>query len=245
MGQAELNILIVDDEPDARQMLAELLSSYPEIEKLEKASNATEALQSARKQPPDLIFLDIEMPGKSGIELAREIRDLNIDTTIIFITAYNQHAIEAFKVAAFDYILKPIDPDELDRTIKRFEKERRKHDLSEKLDRLSKCLAPDKIRFNTRGGFIVVDPNSIVYCEADGNYTHIYLNSGKKEHISLQIGKIKEQLNNPQFVRINRSVVINMDYISSFDRKARKVKLVNMLEQIDFRMNKSTLNDIF
>lgn len=245
MEHKDLRILIVDDEPDARHMLEELLSNFPEIENLDKASNAEEALKSLKRQIPDLIFLDIEMPGKDGIELAKEIRDLNIDATIIFVTAFNQHAIDAFKVAAFDYILKPIDPDELERTLERFKAERQKYDLAEKLDKLSKCLAPEKVRFNTRSGFIVVDPKSIVYCEADGNYTHIYLNSGKKEHINQQLGKIEETLNNPQFVRTNRSVLINKDYISSFDRKTRKIKLVNVLEEMEFRVNKSQLSKIW
>ncbi len=233
--------IIVDDEPTAQEMLEELLKDYPDIAVVSKESNAEDAINSIKKHQPDIIFLDIEMPGKDGLELAHEIRDHQIETTIVFITAYNQHAIEAFKVAAFDYLLKPIGKDELEKTIKRFKSQAFKMNLAEKLSKLSHCLAPEKIRFNTRTGFILVDPRSIVYCKADGNYTYLYLDSGNREHITQQIGKIEEHLNEKYFVRINRSVLINKNYISSFNRASRKVKLTNLLEVVEFKVKREAM----
>lgn len=230
--------IIVDDESDAREMLAELLQEFPEIKLVANAANVDEAIDAILSFQPDLIFLDIDMPGKDGFELARYIRKHRIDTAIIFVTAFNRYAIEAFKVAAFDYLLKPIDPSEMHKTIERFKSDYSRQHLSDKLERLTEILSPEKIRFNTRTGFILIDPKKIVYCEADGNYSKLYLDSGKTESITRQMGQLEDVLNHNTFIRINRSVIINKNYISSFDRTTRKVKLINILEEIEFKVSR-------
>lgn len=230
--------IIVDDELDAREMLAELLKEFPEIDVVSKSASVNEAIDAIMACQPDLIFLDIDMPDKDGFALANYIRKHKIDTAIIFVTAFNQYAIDAFKVAAFDYLLKPIDPSELHKTIERFKSDYSRQHLSEKLDRLALVLSPEKIRFNTRTGFILIDPKKIVYCEADGNYCKLYLDSGKTESITRQLGYLEEQLNHNVFIRISRSVIINKNFISSFDRTTRKVKLINILEEIEFKVSR-------
>ncbi|MDZ7742440.1 MAG: LytTR family DNA-binding domain-containing protein [Bacteroidota bacterium] len=236
METKKFKAVIIDDEDDAREILKKLLAAYPEIKVVNLSSNVAEARAAVIANEPDIVFLDIEMPGKSGLDLAREIRDQGIETDIIFTTAFNQHAIEAFKVAAFDYLLKPVDPDKLSETLKRFREENRKSSLNEKLEVLNGILAPQKLRFNTKGGYIKLNPLNIIYFEADGNYTHVYLNSGRKECVSQQIGKIEDQLNHG-FVRINRSVIINKEFIGSFERKCKKIKLINELEEIEFKVS--------
>ncbi len=242
METKKFKAVIIDDEIDAREILNKLLAAYPEIKVVNLASNVAEARAAVIAHEPDVVFLDIEMPGQSGLDLAREIRDLGIETDIIFTTAFNQHAIEAFKVAAFDYLLKPIDPDELSETLKRFREENRKSSLNEKLELLSGVLAPEKLRFNTKSGYIMLNPLNIIYFEAEGNYTEVYVSSGKRECICQQIGKINEQLNH-SFVRISRSVIINREFIGSFDRKSKKVKLINDLEELEFKVS-NKLDDL-
>ena len=241
MNTEELSAIIVDNESDAREMIGRLLDDYPEISVVGQAANVAEGKAAILSHQPDIVFLDIEMPGRDGFEIAQEIRKNQLETHIIFITAFNQYAIEAFKVAAFDYLLKPVDPDELKKTILRLHENNTKTKLKEKLDILTRFLNPQKLRFNTWNGFIMVNPRSIIYCEADGNYSYLYLDTGKKEHISQQLGKIEEILNNDNFVRINRSIILNKEFISSFDRKSKIIKLTNVLEEMEFKVNNEVL----
>jgi len=104
--------LIVDDESGALDILENLLSAYPEIQIVGKEPDADSAIKSTLSFNPDIVFVDIEMPLKNGLELVKEIRNHNLSPTIVFVTAYNEYAVQAIKLAAFDYILKPVDPDE-------------------------------------------------------------------------------------------------------------------------------------
>jgi DNA-binding LytR/AlgR family response regulator len=115
-----INIIIVDDESEARELLITLLGDYPNIIITAQSGSVDEALTLITANPPDIVFLDIHMPKKNGFDLASALRLLNINSHIIFVTAYDQYAIQAFKHAAFDYLLKPINEDELRDTILRF-----------------------------------------------------------------------------------------------------------------------------
>ncbi len=229
LAKAPHKAIIVDDEKEARDILAALLSEYDQIEVISKEPDVNSALKSIIKHRPDVIFLDIEMPDKDGFDLVTELREETLQPTIIFVTAYNEHAIKAFKVAAFDYILKPIDKDELRNTITRFLEEKSSpglQEINQKMDLLMQNLRPvNKIRFNTRTGFILIDPEEVVYCEADCNYTKVHLNKTSFETISLNIGAVEPMLPD-SFIRISRSIIINSGYLKTVDRKSRKCTLV-------------------
>ncbi len=244
MTKHRITAVIVDDELDARNILEDLLKDYPEIHIIEKLADATKALESIITHQPELIFLDIDMPKKNGIELAKEIRKYQIETTIIFVTAYNQHAINAFEVAAFDYLLKPIVKDKLAKTIERFNARKNTQNLAEKLDILSSCLAPEKLRFANRSGFIMIDPREIVYCEAQGNYTYLILVSGNKELITMQIGKLNDELCKLSFLRINRSILVNKLFITAFNRKTRMLILNSSTTLIEFKVSLEALREL-
>lgn len=221
-----ITALIIDDEPDARDGLEVLLRTYlPEVEVPDKAENAEEAIRKVMKYEPDLIFLDIKMPGKDGFYVAEELEKLGMETTIIFITAYDQYAINAIKHDAFDFILKPVDPDELVKAVTRYKNRKEKESLKIKIEKLHACLLPGRLKFSTRQGFVLIDPDEIIFCAAAGNYTDLYLVNGQKETITQQIGHIESQLNSEQFVRISRSHIINVRYIKAFNRKKRIVEL--------------------
>ncbi|HNS16373.1 MAG TPA: LytTR family DNA-binding domain-containing protein [Bacteroidales bacterium] len=210
--------LIVDDEASAREILEKFLSGFPECRIVGKEADADSALKAVLFHHPDIIFLDIEMPFKNGFDLIREIRKYPIAPTIVFVTAYNEYAILAIKLAAFDYILKPIDPDELKQCIYKFLSEKGKMDVGQKLDNLIREVDHTfKLRFNIRTGYLMIEPNEIVYFVADGSYTDIVLLDEKRETISQSIGKLEETLTN-QFFRINRSVIINLSYLRKINR---------------------------
>lgn len=245
MLPTSITSVLIDDDSQALDILEVLLQDIEGMEIKSKCNKSTEALPCIIKHKPDIIFLDIDMPEKDGIELAKDIRDKDIDTSIVFITAYNEHAIEAFKVAAFDYILKPIDPAELKNTIERLKQSRTKYDLSEKIDKLARTLAPEKLRFNTRNGYIMLNPNDIVYCEADGNYTFLHLHNDTAKHVTQQIGKVYQQLDPGIFLRINRSVIVNRNSIVSFNRLSRKMKLYNAEGEIEFRVAREVVRELY
>lgn len=218
--------IIIDDEQDARNGLEVLIKTYlPDVEVLDKAENAEEAIRKVLKYAPDLIFLDIKMPGKDGFYVAGELEKLGMETCIIFVTAFDRYAIKAIKHAAFDFILKPVDPDELVKAVTRFRNLKEKESLKTKLEKLTCFLQAGHLKFSTLKGFILIDPDEIIFCEANGNYTKIFLANGRKELTTLQIGQIEPQLDNKLFVRISRSHIINIRCLKEFNRKKKVVEL--------------------
>ncbi len=215
--------IIVDDEGDARELLASLISEHEDIQVIDKAESVSEAVPKIIKHNPDLLFLDIQMPNKSGFDLLAEIRELRLDIPVIFVTAYDQFAIQAIKASALDYLMKPVDPVELAKAIQKFRNFEQKEHYQEKLEELLQRVhqpvqASGKIRFNNRNGYILLHPDEMIYLEADANYTHIYLRGKRKETVSSNIGSVEKLLPQGLFQRISRSVIINSTWLSKVDR---------------------------
>lgn len=170
-----ITALIVDDDQRSREVLSLHLRSIPEINVIGAARDAGEALHMLMDKVPDILFLDVEMPGKTGFDLVADLKRLNIQTCVVFQTAFNHYAIQAIKTAAFDYLMKPIDPEELREVVEKYRAVKPHAHLSGKIDELMVHLnAHKKIRFNIRSGFIMIDPAEIVYCQADWSYTEIF-----------------------------------------------------------------------
>ena len=240
MKESKISAIIVDDEQEARDLLENLLSDFQEINIISKESNVDDAVKTIIDNPPDIIFLDIEMPGKDGFVLIDEIRNLNLNPTIVFITAFNR-AVEAFDKAAFDYLMKPIEINRLKKTIIRYKLEKKTYDLVEKIDKLKCFLQPEKLKCNTKSGFILINPEDIVYCKANGNYSHLYLSNGKNELVTRQLGKVESFLPGNPFFRISRSIIINTNFLSSVNRKTKKVILLNGIQEIELKISKERL----
>ncbi|HPD95462.1 MAG TPA: response regulator transcription factor [Tenuifilaceae bacterium] len=215
--------VIVDDEPNSREILAHLLSYHNDVELIAKCKDIREGEQSIVENTPDVVFLDIEMPGGDGFELLDKLRRTELDPTIIFITAYNQFAIKAIKYAAFDYLVKPIDIDDLSETLKRLRSNNGKLKMKAKVDVLLEQFPQfEKLKFNTRSGMIFISPDELVWCEASGSYSILHFHSRKQEMVSIPIKSIEAQLKGKSFFRISRSAIINLRYLVRIDRKARK-----------------------
>ena len=226
MYQNPISAVIVDDEEDARDILERQLNRVGDINISGKASNVDEALDMIIKLNPDIVFLDIQMPEKDGFELVKELKKFNIKTTVIFVTAHNEYAINAVKIAAFDYLLKPVVFDELKEAIFRFRCEKKQESDESKIDVLLETLGKQgKICFNTRTGYIYISPEEIVFCQADVNYTEINFSQSRKEVVTVNIGKVEELLNQSKFFRISRSHLINTDYLVKADRKTKTCEL--------------------
>lgn len=221
-----INALIVDDEEDARDILERVLMRLNNINIVGKAAYADEGFEMALKRNPDIIFLDIQMPGKDGFGLVEQLKKFNLKTTIIFVTAHVEYAINALKVAAFDYLLKPVEFSDLKNTIQRYREEKLNEINEQKVDVLLDIInKKDKISFNTRTGYIYIHPSDIVYCEADVNYTDIHFGKSRTEVVTINIGKVEEMLDKSRFFRISRSFLINLDYLVKADRKSKICEL--------------------
>jgi DNA-binding LytR/AlgR family response regulator len=215
-----LKVLIIDDEADARNALQEILAVFNQIQIIGDTENLTEALKLIVTQKPDIVFLDIEMPVKSGLEFARDIADLKLNTEIVFVTAHNKFAIEAFKVSAFDYLLKPVSEVMINDLLQRYSNDRPQNNTALKLESLFSYINNvGKIRLNTRNGFLLVNPADVLYLEAESSYTRLVYEADKEEIVCLNIGAIEETLPSKTFFRISRSHLINLDYLESVSRK--------------------------
>jgi len=217
-----LKIIIVDDDPEARELLSYVLREEEKVAVAGQAGSVDEAVQLLIKVSPDLVFLDIQMSGKDGFHFIEQIHQAGYDPGIIFVTAYEHYAIQAIRNSVFDYILKPINRQELTRAIERFTN-RIEKDSKQDLSKLIKALresGPIKVKLNTRSGYILINPQEVVYCQADGNYTHIQLLNGGRELTTQNLGTIEEILGGNSFFRASRSYLLNLRYLSRVDRKS-------------------------
>lgn len=240
-----LRALIVDDEAGARDIMEHLLKRIPGVMVMGKASSTDEALEMLMQCKPDLVFIDIQMPEKNGFVLVDYVRKYFPGIHVIFVTAHAEYAINAMKVSAFDYLLKPVLMTELQESILRLKTELKKQaaqqGLEPAVEKPAKC---SKIKFNTRTGYVLVSPAEIIYCEADVNYTTIYFGKDNKEVITVNLGKVEELLVPYSFYRISRSMIINQVYLSKADRQKKQCLLVKDNERITLEMSPSHIREL-
>jgi two-component system LytT family response regulator len=240
----KLRALIVDDEESARKLLKKLLEETQWFSEIRLAQSVTTANNVLTLYNPDMIFLDIKMPGKDGFSVVKDLLQNKILPAIVFVTAYEQYAIQAVKHHAFDYLLKPVNREELRQCILKFIQSRKAGqqfpglvnpgELFEKFSRL---------RINTRNGTVFINPVDILFCKADGNYTTI-CTGGKKHLCSMNLGKVEEQLPRNGFIRVGRSHIINFEYVTILDRKESQVTLERDGESATIKIPRQHLKDL-
>ncbi|MCX6272351.1 MAG: LytTR family DNA-binding domain-containing protein [Bacteroidetes bacterium] len=218
MTPQPIRAVLVDDEADALDILSRLLSITGEVEIMATASDVDSALEECLNYHPEIIFLDIDMPGKNGFELVKNLQKYNLSPEIIFVTAHNEFAIEAIRHAAFDYLLKPIDPEALTDAIKRYKTQRKNTHFPEMVATLLEHLNQKRYRFNTKTGFFYLRAEEIVYLKADGAYTDILCSDGSTKTVSTNLGLIEEMLLPSLFIRVNRSTIVYINHIQEVDR---------------------------
>ncbi|MDI1353497.1 MAG: LytTR family DNA-binding domain-containing protein [bacterium] len=204
-----MKVILIDDERLARQELKSLLSAYKEIEVVAECSDATEAKEKIESLKPDIIFCDIQMPGKSGLELAEEISGA---VDVVFITAHDQHAIKAFEINAFDYLLKPVQPDRLAETIKKLTVK----ESATKLDNDSPLTSGDMVFIKDGDKCWFVRLSDIRLFESEGNYVRVYFENFKPL-ILRSLNSLETRLDEKQFFRASRKHMINLSYIAGIE----------------------------
>ena len=224
-----LNVLIVDDDKNGREFLQELLlQHFPgRICVQAMCGSVTEAVSTIRQFHPDLVFLDIEMPQGSGFELMEKLEA--IDFGLIFVTAYSNYALKAIKFHAFDYLLKPIDPEELKRAVIWAERnlldKKQTYDSRELIEKIRNTLGIQNLGVPTQEGVIFLPIEHIVRCEASSNYSVIYSDDDKKILVSRTLKELEDALINHNFVRVHKSHVISLKRISHYYRKEGTIQL--------------------
>lgn len=215
-----IKTLIVDDEPNALEVLALQIQEYcPDLQIVAKAKGGKEAVQLIQELNPQLVFLDIEMPHLNGFDVINQTRDCIYK--IIFTTAYSNFALEAFRVAAVDYLLKPVDPDELVEAVGRVEgllQQKRDENQIDQILEILKKKSEKQIALPAGDSLKFLNASDIIRCESESNYTHFILVNGKKITLAKTLKEIEENLSDSVFVRIHNSHLVNRHYIEGISR---------------------------
>lgn len=237
-----IRTIIIDDEPDNVDLLALQLTRHcPQVEIIGQFTDSPSALIALRSLRPALVFLDIEMPMLNGFQVLEQLGEVHFQ--VVFITAYNQYAVRAFRFAALDYLLKPVDTVDLVNAVRRAEKlalttagsigtgpewiarfellrgmyEATGESSLQTANPTSPPLS-GKMAIPHANGLTIVEINHILYAESDSNYTHFVLDTGEKYLISKTLGDVQEMLETRNFLRVHRQYVVNLDHIRRFMR---------------------------
>jgi two-component system LytT family response regulator len=209
-----IKAVLIDDEKNTLELLEWQLQTYcPQIIPVALCSSADEGITAINQYAPQLVFLDIEMPRKNGFEVLVAFPEPTFE--VIFTTAYDQFAVKAFKFAALDYLLKPIDADDLLAAVERFEKLYRQRDFNQQLNILLKQYQlpqslPGKIPLATQEGIFFADPQHIIHCDAASNYTIIHFEDKSKLVVSKTLKEMEDLLSPFSFIRVHHSHLINL-----------------------------------
>lgn len=214
-----LEAVIVDDEVKALQSLSwELTNLSDEVDIIASFTDAHEALDYLERNTPDCLFLDIEMPAMDGFQFIKTLK--NKDFPVVITTAYNQYALQALKNEAIDYLLKPIDTDDLEVTIAKIKKYNSKNLTIDKLEKILLNFNAEsqskKITINTDGKLLFLNSDDILYAESDGNYSTIFLSDGQKILLTKKLKEVNLLLPDKSFFRIHNSYIINLNKIKEF-----------------------------
>ena len=215
-----IKAIIIDDEQDAREMLSLALGRYcPNVEVLALCESPAEGLEKIQSLKPDLVFLDVQMPVMSGFDVLEKVE--RPDFAVIFVTAHNQYAIKAIKFSALDYLLKPIDVEELVSAVEKVRESTHNkgshyHTLLKNMRTGPKKLT--RLAIPSENEIVIQEVADIVYCEADGSYTTIYLAGGKKLLVSKNIKEFENMLTENEFCRIHHSILVNTAHIQKYIR---------------------------
>ena len=216
----KIKAIIVDDEQGNIITLTEMLSSYcPDVSLVGIANNITDGERLIYAEKPDLVFLDIEMPFGNGFELLNRLMPITFE--VVFITAFNNYAIKAFKYSVIDYLLKPVNIDELKSAVLKVRSKMESTNVTLRIDSLLSNLKTEKtgqkkIGITTDDGIIFEEIDNIMYLEAEGSYTTIFVKGGKIETTTRSLKDFEDMLPENIFFRVHNSSIININYIKKY-----------------------------
>jgi len=216
-----LKAIAIDDEKDALEIITNQIGQHcSDIDLVDTCASGFEGVKSIHTHKPDVIFLDVDMPAMNGFQMLEMFEE--VDFEVIFTTAYDQYAVDAFRISAIGFLLKPIDSEELVNAVNRLSTRHEEHLFKQHYDKLLHNLNEQntnkQIAFPTREGFEFIYSEEIVYCEADGNYTKLYLTDGSKRMFSRLLKETEALIESYRFCRIHQKYLINLDYVKKYKR---------------------------
>jgi two-component system LytT family response regulator len=213
-----LSAVIVDDSPQARNLLRLMLNDVcPQIEVVAEAWNVDDALAAVLEHQPRIVFLDIEMPGGSGLSLPQKLSDHHTSASVIFVTAYHEHAVRAFELSALDYILKPVNPERLKQAVQRAAEQHQNNSMIQRLQALEENLTPARVNIvaiHSMRGTEFVQAADILYLKAEGAYTRLVCTGVREVLASKNLSHFEKMLGgDSRFFRAHRSYLVNTQHV--------------------------------
>lgn len=227
-----IKAIIVDDEKDARESIQLIVAQFysDDVEIVASVPSVKDAVKAINQLKPELVFLDIEMPQENGLQLFEYFGD-EIDFEVVFITAYQKYALTAFRYAALDYLLKPVDYQQLGEAIQRFKRKTRNYSklrIETFINNLSNDLEINKkVIFPTKNGYQILKISNILYCKAEVNYSTIFSFDNNSFTIVSTLKNLEETLPSKIFFRCHKSYLVNLNYIKTYDKSRDRIILEN------------------
>ncbi|MCH4896372.1 response regulator transcription factor [Marinilabiliaceae bacterium JC040] len=246
MLENKLSCVIVDDEVEALDLL-EILLADENVRVLDKITDSSKVLKSILKNKPDILFLDINMPNSTGLDIIKSINEANVEVAVVFVTAFDDYIFDAIKNSAFDYLVKPVDIEELKETLNRY---RNQNADRETFSQVFQSLDfSNKIKVPMNSGYLFLDIENILFIRADAAYSYICSSDREKEVFSnTSLGKYEELLSPKQFLRVSRQYLINANYLSMIDKKEQLCYLKKCNREESVHVSKKSikmLDEIF
>lgn len=242
MNKNLLRAVIVEDETESLNLLNNLIISNGIAEVTGSVTDPAKAVNLILSNDPDVVFLDIKMPGKSGFDVLDDLRKIKaVNPYIVFTTAFDEYAIKAFDYAAFDYLLKPIEPGRLNETLLRCI-DNKKSGHVQQADLLLDSYK--KLIFRNISGVVFIDPSEVICIKAEGNYSVFHMNNGRTETVTMLLGKVENKLPQDHFLRISRSNIINLDFLKKVNTKQSHVILLKNGSEFKCEISRGRISEL-
>lgn len=223
MDTSTISAIIIDDEPDAINLLEMYLRRFPSIKVIGKENEAIKGLELVKLKLPELVFLDIDIPDMNGLMVANKIQSVNFYSEIVFTTAHQHYAYEALDIKPLDFLTKPFCIADLEMVVKKYNEKLEKKKQEKKLDVfINSQYNSTKIKFPTTNGILFVDAKKIVLLKSKANNCDVLTDDGDTETITRNLYKVVDALNSSMFFQISRAVCINLNYLQRIDKKSSK-----------------------
>jgi two-component system LytT family response regulator len=217
--QPQLRVVVVDDEPHARSRLLRLLASHPDVVVVGSVGTAAEAAEIVSSATPDLLFVDVQMPGQDGLGFTRAIRERGCDPFVVFVTAFSEHAVSAFDLEAVDYLLKPFDEARFERALSRARASiARSREggaaevVAEDAAGVARPAFPDRLLLSEEGRVLVIPIGEIEFVQAAGKLVKVFA-QGRCHLVREPLHELESRLGTDQFARVHRSTIVNVEFI--------------------------------